>query len=84
MFQNDTAVYMALRSAALRWLLNPDQKTLDGVLALLWERPCTSRTARSRWPSATCATVQEALKEALAKGASDEELERLMKELQRA
>ena len=84
MFQNDTAVYMALRSAALRLVLNPDQKTLDGVLALLWDTALHLEDGSVSLAERDLRELQQALKDALAKGASDQELDRLMKELQRA
>jgi uncharacterized protein (TIGR02302 family) len=83
-FQNDTAVYMALRSAALRLLYDQDHKALDDVLALLWDTALHLEDGSVSLAERDLRELQQALKDALAKGASDQELDRLMSELQRA
>jgi uncharacterized protein (TIGR02302 family) len=83
-FQNDTAVYMALRSAALRLLLDQDHKAVDNVLALLWDTALHLEDGSVSLAERDLRELQQALKDALAKGASDEELERLMTQLQHA
>ncbi len=84
LFQNDTAVYMALRSAAVRLSYDREQAALDDILALLWDTALHLEDGSVSLAEQDLRELQEALKDALAKGASDEELERLMTELQRA
>jgi uncharacterized protein (TIGR02302 family) len=83
-FQNDTAVFLALRSAVARLQDQKDPKALDDVLALLWDTALHLEDGSVSLAERDLRQLQQALKEALAKGASDKELERLMAELQHA
>ena len=58
---------------------------LRDVVDRLWaDGGQRSRTATSRTPSRRCAHAQEALRQALERGASDEELKKLMDQLRAA
>jgi uncharacterized protein (TIGR02302 family) len=84
MFQNDMAVYMALRSSALRLTLEPSQETMDDVMSTMWDTALHLEDGSLSLAARELRDLQQALRDALAEGASDEELERLMNELQRA
>jgi uncharacterized protein (TIGR02302 family) len=84
LYQNDAAVYMALRSAALRLLHAENQAALDEVMALLWDTALHLEDGSLSLAERELRELQDALKDALAEGASDQELERLMAELERA
>jgi uncharacterized protein (TIGR02302 family) len=84
LFQNDTTVYLALRSAMERLLLDQDGKAVDEVLALLWDTALHLEDGSVSLAERELRDLQQALKDALARNASDQELERLMAALQRA
>ncbi|HSA81354.1 MAG TPA: TIGR02302 family protein, partial [Geminicoccaceae bacterium] len=84
LFQNDTAVYLALRSAVRRLLKAETQAALDEIMALLWDTALHLEDGSLSLAERELRELQDALREALAEGASDEELERLMAELERA
>ena len=83
-FQNDATVYMALRSMATRLMFGEDETTIDDVLELMWETALHLEDGSLSLAGRELRQLQEALKEALADGASDEELQRLMSELRQA
>jgi uncharacterized protein (TIGR02302 family) len=84
LFQNDTAVFMALQSAIRRLLRAENQAALDEVMALLWDTALHLEDGSLSLAERELRELQDALRDALAEGASDEELERLMAELERA
>ena len=84
LFQNDAAVYMALRSAMQRLLSAENEADLEQVMALLWDTALHLEDGTLSLAERELRELQDALRDALADGASDEELERLMDELQRA
>ena len=83
-FQDDPAVFMALRSAALRLMLDREEDTVKEVMELLWDTALHLEDGNLSLAERELRELQEALRRALAEGASDAELERLMAELQRA
>ena len=84
LFQNDNAVYLALRSAAVRLSVRSTSRRRWTTSWRCCGTPrCTSRTAAVA-RRARAARAPGGAPGALAEGASDEELERLMAELQRA
>ena len=83
-FQNDSTVYMALRSMATRLMFDDSVESLDEVLELMWETALHLEDGSLSLASRELRELQEALRDALADGASDEELERLMDELRQA
>jgi uncharacterized protein (TIGR02302 family) len=84
LFQNDAAVYLALRSATMRLVLDQDGKAVDEVLGLLWDTALHLEDGGVSLAERNLRDLQQALKDALARNAPDQELERLMSELQRA
>ncbi len=83
-FQNDVTVYMSLRSIATRLMFEEGDESLDQVLDLMWETALHLEDGSLSLASRELRDLQEALRDALANGASDEELERLMSELRQA
>ena len=83
-FQNDVTVYMALRSMATRLMFEDGDEALDQVLELMWETALHLEDGSLSLASRELRELQESLRDALANGASDEELERLMNELRQA
>ncbi len=83
-FQDDATVYMALRSMATRLMFEDGNEALDEVLELMWETALHLEDGSLSLAARELRNLQEALREALANNASDEELERLMDELRQA
>ncbi|MEM7043768.1 MAG: TIGR02302 family protein, partial [Pseudomonadota bacterium] len=83
-FQNDATVFMALRSMATRLMFGEDEASIDEVLELMWETALHLEDGSLSLAGRELRELQEALKEALANDASDEELARLMDELRQA
>lgn len=84
LYQNDVAVFLALRSSTLRLLFEEEETTLAEVMALLWDTALHLEDGGLSLAERELRELQEALRDALEEGASDQELERLMAELQRA
>ncbi len=83
-FQNDATVFMALRSMATRLMFGEGEETVDEVLELMWETALHLEDGSLSLAARELRDLQEALRDALANDASDEELERLMNELRQA
>jgi len=83
-FQNDSTVFMALRSMATRLMFGEDDADIDDVQELMWETALHLEDGSLSLAGRELRELQEALREALANDASDEELQRLMDELQQA
>ena len=83
-FQNDATVFMALRSMATRLMFDEGEAAIDEVLELMWETALHLEDGNLSLAGRELRELQEALREALANDASDEELQRLMDELRQA
>ena len=83
-FQNDAAVFMALRSMATRLMFGEDEASIDEVLELMWKTALHLEDGSLSLTGRELRELQEALRDALANDASDEELERLMDQLREA
>jgi uncharacterized protein (TIGR02302 family) len=83
-FDNDVVVSLALRSAHRRLMLDRDAKAADEVIDLLWDTALRVEDGGVAIAERELRAAQEALQEALAGDATDEEIERLMDELQQA
>jgi uncharacterized protein (TIGR02302 family) len=83
-YQNDIGVFLALRSSILRLMYEQKETTHADVMAMLWDTALHLEDGNLSLAGRELRDLQEALRDALAEGASDEELERLMAELQRA
>ncbi|MGH6913070.1 MAG: DUF4175 domain-containing protein, partial [Geminicoccales bacterium] len=85
LYREDIPVFLALRSTAMRLMLSQDlDQDLDEVLETLWETALHLEDGALSLAERDLRALQEQLREALERGASDEELERLMNELERA
>ncbi len=83
-FQNDATVFMALRSMATRLMFDEGEAAIDEVLELMWETALHLEDGNLSLAGRELRELQEALRDALANDASDEELQRLMDELRQA
>ncbi|HUI35475.1 MAG TPA: TIGR02302 family protein [Stellaceae bacterium] len=83
-YRDDTVVYLALRLAALR-LREPDSDAaVAAVIPLLWDTALRIEDAGMSVAERDLRRLQQELQDALARGAPDEEIDRLMHELQQA
>lgn len=84
-FDNDVTTYMALDFAVRRLVSDPMAKEeLGAVLQLMWDTALALEDGGISMAMRELRRLQRELEEALARGASDEEIERLMNELQQA
>jgi len=84
LYRDDTVVYMALQLAALR-LREPDtDAAIAAVIPLLWDTALRIEDSGMSVAERDLRRLQQELQDALARGASDEEIDRLMRELQQA
>jgi uncharacterized protein (TIGR02302 family) len=84
LYRDDTVVYMALQLAALR-LHEPDtDAAIAAVIPLLWDTALRIEDSGMSVAERDLRRLQQELQDALARGASDEEIDRLMRELQQA
>ncbi len=83
-FQNDATVFMALRSMATRLMFGEDEASIDEVLELMWKTALHLEDGSLSLAGRELRELQEALRDALANDASDEELEQLMDQLREA
>jgi len=83
-FNHDSVVYLALTSARSRLFHDSTEDAIDPVLALLWDTALRLEDGRLSVAERELRRIQQALMKALAEGASDAELERLMRELRQA
>jgi len=83
-FNHDSVVYLSLASARSRLIHDPDAATIDPVVQLLWDTALRIEDGRLSVAERDLRRIQNALMKALAEGASDKELDRLMQELRRA
>lgn len=82
-FDNLT-VYLALRSAQWRLIFDRDDAVIPSVQSLLWDTALRIEDGNLSLSERELREAEEALREALSRDASDEVLEQLMDELQRA
>jgi uncharacterized protein (TIGR02302 family) len=84
MFGNDIVVFMALRTAQARLVLNRDPGTVEAVQRLLWETALRIEDGRTPLTQDDLRQAMQRLQDALARNAPDAEINRLMRELQDA
>lgn len=82
-YENDSVVHLALRTAQSR-LRSDDKKALQDIQDLLWDTALRLEDGNLSLAQARLREAQQALMEALARDAPDEEIQRLMDELKRA
>ena len=83
-YGNDTVVFMALMAAGKRLQGTMSVDTVASMQKLLWDTALRIEDGKLSLASREVRRLQQELMEALANGAPDEELERLMDELQAA
>ena len=83
-YNDDLVVVLGLQVAQRRLTLDPTGAAVDSVQALLWELALRIEEGDLAVAERELRRLQQALQDALANGASDEEIERLMNELQQA
>ncbi|MFM8991333.1 MAG: DUF4175 family protein, partial [Alphaproteobacteria bacterium] len=85
-FQDDTVVFLALRFAVLRLEANDgaERASVDAVLSLLWDTALRIEDGRLSLAERELRALQQRLQDAIANRESDEEIERLIRELQQA
>jgi uncharacterized protein (TIGR02302 family) len=81
LFRDDTVAYLALRLAALRLRQDDGDAAITSVVPLLWDTALRIEDGRMSLAENDLRRLQQELQDALAKGASDEEIDRLMREL---
>lgn len=79
-----SAVVLALRAAGMRLFVDPEDNAVDEVIDLLWDTALHVEDGALSLAEKNLRQIQEELERALQEGASDEEIERLMAELERA
>ena len=83
-FGEDVVVYLGLTSAASRLIHERQETALQPVVDLLWDTALRLEDGRLSIAEREMRRLQQALMKALAEGASQEELDRLMRQLQAA
>jgi uncharacterized protein (TIGR02302 family) len=84
-FDNNITTFMALDFAVKRMTSDPMSKEdLNSVLQLMWDTALALEDGGVSMAMRELRRLQRELEDALARGASDEEIERLMNELQQA
>ena len=83
-FNHDSVVYLSLASARSRLIHDQTDAAVDPVIQLLWDTALRLEDGRLSIAERNLRRIQNALMKALAEGASDKELDRLMRELRRA
>ena len=83
-FFEDTVVYLSLRSARWRLVHDDEKSAIAEVQELLWDTALRIEDGNLSLAERDLRAAQQALMEALANGAPDAELERLMDALQEA
>jgi len=81
LFHDDTVAYLALRLAALRLRQDDATAAIAAVVPLLWETALRIEDGRMSVAEQELRRLQQQLQDALARGASDEEIDKLTREL---
>ena len=83
-FDDDISTYLALDFAQRRLDAGTDEEMLGSIQQLMWDTALALEDGGVSLAMRELRRLQRALEEALANGASDEEIQRLMNELQQA
>jgi uncharacterized protein (TIGR02302 family) len=83
-YHDDIVVFLALRTASTRLLREDSPAETEAVQTLLWDTALRVEDGRLSVAERDLRDIQKKLQEALANNAPDEEIERLMQELQQA
>jgi uncharacterized protein (TIGR02302 family) len=84
MFNDDKVVFLALRTAQARLVLDKDAKAVPAVQQLLWDTAVRIEDGRTTLVQRDLRDAMKALQDALARNAPDAEIEKLMQQLQQA
>ena len=84
LYRDDTVVYLALRLSEQRLRQGAGKEVIAAVEQLLWDTALRIEDGNMSMAERDLRRLQQALQEALAKGAPDAEIERLMQELREA
>jgi uncharacterized protein (TIGR02302 family) len=84
LFQSDAVAILALRMAQHRLIDDRSHNAVEEVVQLLWDTALGIEEGETAMAERDLRAAQQALQEALARDAPDEEIERLMDELERA
>jgi uncharacterized protein (TIGR02302 family) len=84
LYRDDAVVFLGLRIAEQRLQLNEDKQSITEVEQLLWDTALRIEDGRMSLAERELRRLQQQLQDALAKNAPDEEIDRLMRELQQA
>ena len=82
LFNDDAVVFLALRTAQARLVLDRDASAIAAVQQLLWETAVRIEDGRSSLVQRDVRDAMKSLQDALARNAPDAEIERLTRELQ--
>jgi uncharacterized protein (TIGR02302 family) len=83
-FNNDKVVFLALRTAQARLVLDKDASTIPAVQQLLWQTAVRIEDGRAPLVQRDMRDAMKALQDALARNAPDAEIEQLMQQLKQA
>jgi uncharacterized protein (TIGR02302 family) len=83
-FNDDIVTFMALRTAQARLALDRDGSSIAPVQGLLWQTALRIEDGRAPASQQDLLNAMQALQDALARNAPDEEIERLMRQVQEA
>lgn len=83
-YGHDPVVFLGLRVASDRLHYDPSKEEIDGVLDLLWELAVRLEDGGLTLAGRDLEEAEDALREALENNASEEEIDRLLNELQQA
>jgi uncharacterized protein (TIGR02302 family) len=84
LFNDDVVVFMALRTAQARLTMNRDPDTIPAVQQLMWQTALRIEDGRASSTQSDLRQAMQRLQDALARNAPDAEIDRLMREVQRA
>jgi uncharacterized protein (TIGR02302 family) len=84
LFGDDIVVFLALRTAQARLVLDHSDAAIPALQQLLWETALRIEDGRSPQSQQDLRQSMKALQDALARNAPDAEIDRLMRELQQA
>ncbi|MGO8919157.1 MAG: TIGR02302 family protein [Stellaceae bacterium] len=84
LFNDDTVVFLALRTAQARLILDKTAAAVPAVQQLLWETAVRIEDGRTPLVQRDLRDAMKALQDALARNAPDAEIQKLMQDLQQA
>lgn len=83
-YNNDTTAHLSIRTARSRLQAENNEASNKAVFDLLWDVALRIENGNLTDAERALKTAQQKLEEALARGATDEEIEKLIRELQQA